>query len=370
MEPMKPIIKRPSIGGETSGPDTSSKGPTKKRKSVSFAPSPEKHSKQRASAKRVSTPRSKTLIQKNGTAIGSPGSRHSLYRHQWPRPLRYRAKSSLRARFEEIIRPPSQSSIQAKSDEIIKRQTRLDLQARLDRVIKQQTEPNPEDKSGGVLKPPPQPNTKGEPDEVFEPPSELIEPFDPKKDWFMSMHTCVSCIATPVHVVGIKKDKGKRQCEGIEGLDERLMSGQVSIIFHPDRHYEPPCETCWTIKEGYGPDLDLPGSWPKEFAEIETEAKPHTHIYHIVYTGCKNGSPPGSPESHSLKLVKGRERYGGNGTMCRCNAAIEKATGGEEEESKRLVRSEIVMPTFAGCPACEGKKLKTCVRTNHTSNNK
>ncbi|KAF3200625.1 hypothetical protein TWF191_003688 [Orbilia oligospora] len=309
MSTIKPIIKRPlgEGNGNAAGPDP--KASNKKRKSVSFAQSPEKPSKRQAQAKHIATPRLNTSTQKPNRFTHP--ARYSEKAHLWPRlgitpNLIYKAVAKIK------------------------------------------------------------------PDDMFEPPTQPIQPFDPQKDWFTSMHVSIGCTANPVHVVGVKMNQDKRQCEGIEGLDYRLQSGQVKVLFHPNRGHEPVCETCWTIEhpeEAGELDLKIPGSWPKEPPEqkIHPKPSPHTHIFNVFYEGCKHGDTPGSPEPHCLKLVKGAEKYGGNGTMCLCHHAHSNSRRGREEGPAQLIATQVILPDFAGCPACEGKDLRAYVRRYQTS---
>ncbi|KAK6337329.1 hypothetical protein TWF730_002734 [Orbilia blumenaviensis] len=314
MEPIKSIIKKPPTEAEAEMPEL--KLSTKKRKSVSFAPSPEKPSKRRALVKYIPAPRSRLQTKKTNNLN---------------RPLQYPHDTPHRSRDpqEQAVK-----TLKVKPESV----KMLDIP---DRPLR-----------------------------ILEPPPQAIEPFDPENDWFTSMHVCLSCTANPIHVIGIKQNKGKRQCEGIEGLDERLLSGHVNILFHPDREHEPVCETCWTIglmrepvlpsyKRAEPEELDLPCSWPKE-PDLETR---HTHIYEIGYAGCQQEVPSSNPKRHSLRLVKGAESHGGNGTMCRCTYREEKASGSNGKQAPVVIRTEISMPEFAGCPMCEGIDLQAVVGT-------
>ncbi|KAK6530969.1 hypothetical protein TWF281_007798 [Arthrobotrys megalospora] len=309
MESIKPIIKNPSTVAQSS----ESGATTKKRKSVTFAPSPEKPSKRRALVNPLPAPGSKLLIKKSNKFI--PSSRQPFNTLQWPR------------NHQSIIK----QSIKVKSDE------------------------------------------------AFELPSQPIEPIDQSKDWFTSMYARTSCTANPVHVIGVKQNKSKRQCEGIEDLDEWLLRGEVNITFHPDHQHEPVCETCLTMGPKQKPEVEakeklstnepeLPGSWPKEI----TEPVPHTHIYDIEYAACKceGETAPENPERHSLRLVKGSSEYGGNGTLCHCTHTADKGSEDEEAQSTPIVKTKLLMPLFAGCPACDGKDLHTLVSTNQKVNKK
>ncbi|RVD83961.1 uncharacterized protein DFL_005729 [Arthrobotrys flagrans] len=343
MEPIKSIITKSPIEGDGSGPDP--EAPPKKKKSVSFAESPEKPSKRRATVEHTPTPRLKIPIKNPNKFTHS--ARYSVNTLQWPRPKSTPKPSLLRKILHDaMIKRQFQPSLQAS----------LILQAKPEEILKSPSQQSPEAKPG----------------EIFESPSQPIEPFDPEKDWFTSMHASVSCTADPIHIVGVKQNKSKRQCEGIEGLDQRLLSGQVKIIFHPSREHEPVCETCWTMKMKSGSRFDeanepeLPGGWPSELPK----GPPHTHIYDVVYEGCKHGASPANPDRHSLKLVKGKGQYGGNGTMCRCSRAAAKSPGSKGEESTEVITTQVPVPVFAGCPGCEGRNLRVCVRTSQTPSEK
>ncbi|KAF3229812.1 hypothetical protein TWF106_000201 [Orbilia oligospora] len=337
MSTIKPIIKRPlgEGNGNAAGPDP--KVSNKKRKSVSFAQSPEKPSKRQAQAKHIATPRLNTSTQKPNRFTHP--ARYSEKAHLWPR-LGITPNLIYKAVPGKIIKLPAWLSPKRTPDE-----TSEPLSPQVAKI---------------------------KPDDMFEPPTQPIQPFDPQKDWFTSMHVSIGCTANPVHVVGVKMNQDKRQCEGIEGLDYRLQSGQVKVLFHPNCGHEPVCETCWTIEhpeEAGELDLKIPGSWPKEPPEqkIHPKPSPHTHIFNVFYEGCKHGDTPGSPEPHCLKLVKGAEKYGGNGTMCLCHHAHSNSRRGREEGPAQLIATQVILPDFAGCPACEGKDLRAYVRRYQTS---
>ncbi|KAK6355972.1 hypothetical protein TWF718_000347 [Orbilia javanica] len=334
MKSVKSIIKRPPT--ESAALGSSLEAPSKKRKSVSFAESPEKPSKRKTPATNPPMPRSK--VSSGDLKKFTQSARRSTDSFQWHR-FRNAAKSSLQAKPGESSKLPSQPSGEAKSSKIPEKRSQAALQTSCH--------------SGIGMTP------------------QNIEPFDPEKDWFTSMHVSVNCTENPVHVIGIKQNKDKRQCEGIEGLDERLLSGQVRIMFHPGDEKEPVCDTCWTKKKnGCGlekyrdieiDELELPGSWPKEV----TEPPAHTHIYNIFYEGCKRRSLHGNRGQHFLKLVKGKEKYGGNGTMCRCPYIDKGPARCEGKGSAGPIITKIFMPVFAGCPGCEGRDLKIHIKPNH-----
>ncbi|KAK6515110.1 hypothetical protein TWF506_007456 [Arthrobotrys conoides] len=310
MESIKPSIKKPlrESTGNSSGPGL--KTSSKKRKSVSFAESPEKPSKRQAQAKHIATPKPKTPTQKSNRVTLS---------------ARYAENALLWTRLKHTPK------------------------------LIHKTVP------GRARIPPPH--------EKFKPPTKPTKPFDPERDWFTSMHVSMGCTASPAHVIGVKMNGDRRQCEGIEGLDYRLQSGQVKVLFHPRRGHEPVCETCWTIAHPEADDLDLkiPGSWPKDppKEDIYVEPSPHTHIFNVVYQGCKHKNMPWSPKRHSMKLVKGEERHGGTGTMCQCTSTNDYSQRSKVAGSAELITTQVFMPDFAGCPACEGKNLKDYVRRYH-----
>ncbi|KAF3941789.1 hypothetical protein ABW19_dt0205084 [Dactylella cylindrospora] len=185
-----------------------------------------------------------------------------------------------------------------------------------------------------------------------------IEPFNPETDWFKTMHTHVSCKATPAHIIGVKEDETIRWCEGIETLDQVLLKGEVQILFHPDTETEPVCEVCWPASGNSQTNVRMPGSWPSE----EKEETAHTHLYSIAYMGCrlyKEAKGDLNYQGHSIRLVKGNEGKGGTGMYCRCgDKPLEEISG----EKMPIYESKIIMPHFAGCPACEGKDILPFVK--------
>ncbi|KAJ6259383.1 hypothetical protein Dda_6284 [Drechslerella dactyloides] len=245
-------------------------------------------------------------------------------------------------------------------------------------------------RTGAPTKTPATTTISGQLATAFDLPSKPIYPFDKETDWFTSMHAYVSCKARPMHVIGIKSDKTRRQCEGVESLDERLLKGEVDVVFHQHSEHEPVCETCWTMethphmmqdKKIWRDAMRMPGSWPVEKAE----GPPHSHTYLVVYTGCrlqKNGENRPS-YVHALRVMKGIEGLDGKTTYCRdkCSdrsklsptelrvSAIRKRTEmaikdtkGQERLAVPRFEEKVYMPAFAGCPACDGKELPGLVK--------
>ncbi|KAK6332268.1 hypothetical protein TWF696_002989 [Orbilia brochopaga] len=238
--------------------------------------------------------------------------------------------------------------------------------------------------------------------DVFDLPKKPVYPFDKERDWFNSMHAYVSCKARPMHVIGVKSDNTRKQCEGVESLDDRLLRGEVSVVFHQDSEKEPACETCWTMeahpelvqnKKSWGDALRIPGSWPAE----EAEGLPHRHGYLVIYMGCKLRKDAENRITHALRIVKGIGIAGESTSLCRCKCASQLArspgalrmltikrranrtliqdkdkqeilaspsrpTGGKDSSDIPNFEQKLYMPAFAGCPACDGKDLTTFVK--------
>ncbi|KAF3911331.1 hypothetical protein ABW21_db0206322 [Orbilia brochopaga] len=250
-----------------------------------------------------------------------------------------------------------------------------------------------------------------EPVKPFNPPTKPLYPLDKETDWFTSMHAYASCKAYPIHVIGVKSDQTRKQCEGSECLDARLLQGEVNVIFHSDREQEPVCETCWTMDthpqlvkdKTTRKSLRMPGSWPAD----EEEGPPHRHAYQVIYRGCKLRQDTRNPLTHAMKLVKHEESVDGKPIVCRCNNFVGQSAGsspassvstiidGSHEKITRSIENQkgpvsqakpsngtkniprlpihvekLYLPHFAGCPACDGKKLRFFAKRLDEVNNK